>query len=102
MAKKIKKSMICIALIASVMVLSVGCASLTSPNAFYSDSVTVGVVRGEVTSRVWLGIFGTENYPAVDRVASENNIRKIATVERYMTPGIFNLWMDYTTIVTGE
>jgi hypothetical protein len=34
--------------------------------------------------------------------AKENGISKIATVEHYSTLGIFGLWTDYTTIVTGE
>ena len=58
--------------------------------------------RGEETSIVWFALFGTENYPPVERVARDNGITKIATVERYSKLGTFGLWTEFTTIVTGE
>ena len=88
----------------AVFVIS-GCASTT--NAFSAGVVsTAGDVRmsmrGEETATVWFGIFGEYNYPPVDKVASDNGITKIATVERYYRIGVFGLWVDYTTIVTGN
>jgi hypothetical protein len=93
--------------LAAVIISLSGCASfatsnLLGPGNYYSDTVTVGAVRGEASSKVWFGILGKEDYPSVERVAKENNINKIATVEHYSTMGIFGLWMDYKTIVTGE
>jgi uncharacterized protein YceK len=87
--------------------LMAGCASIPAsaffgPGNYYSDTVAVGVKRGEETSKVWLGYFGKESYPPVERVAKDNGISKIATVEHYAKLGILALWVDYTTIVTGE
>jgi hypothetical protein len=90
----------------SLMVLG-GCASFATPALFgpgnyYSDTATVAAKRGEATGRVWIAVFGTESYPPVERVAKDNGITKIATVEHYSKLGILALWTDYTTIVTGE
>jgi hypothetical protein len=94
--------------IAAVLVFLVaGCASIPAsamlgPGNFYSDTAKVGEKRGEETGRVYLGIFGKESFPPVERVAKANEIKKIATVEHYAKLGILGIWMDYTTIVTGE
>jgi hypothetical protein len=90
-----------------VCLLLAGCASvpasaLLGPGNYYSDTVIVGTTRGEATSRVWFGLFGKESYPPVERVAKDNGIGKIATVEHYTKLGILGFWTDYTTIVTGE
>jgi ABC-type glycerol-3-phosphate transport system substrate-binding protein len=97
-----KLAMIAVAVVAMCL-SAAGCASFaTGPATFYSDTVKPGIIRGEATGRVWLGVFGEETYPPVERVAKENGISKIATVEHYAKLGIIGLWMDYTTIVTGE
>jgi hypothetical protein len=93
--------------VAAVCLLVAGCASTPAsaflgPGNYYSDTVAVGEKRGEATSRVFLGAFGTESYPSVERVAKENGITKIATVEHYAKRGILCIWTDYTTIVTGQ
>ena len=100
-----KKLFIVAMVAASLSVM--GCASFATsnmlgPGNFFSDSVNVGEIRGEATSRVWLFFFGEESFPSVERVARENGITRIATVERYSRPGILGLWIDYTTIVTGQ
>jgi hypothetical protein len=102
-----KKLIIMTATIATLCLLVAGCAAmpasaLLGPGNFYSDTVKTGTIRGEATSRVYLSLFGTESYPTVERVAKENGINKIATVEHYARPGIFAIWTDYITIVTGE
>jgi uncharacterized protein YceK len=101
-----KKFTIIVVAMVAVCLLA-GCASvpasaLLGPGNYYSDTARTGAKRGEATSKVWLGLFGTESYPSVERVAKENEIVKIATVEHYAKPGILGLWIDYTTIVTGE
>jgi hypothetical protein len=96
-----------VAAILAVCLVIAGCASIPAsalfgPGNFYSDTAAVAVKRGEATGRVWLGYFGTEGYPPVERIAKDNGITKIATVEHYAKLGILALWVDYTTIVTGE
>ncbi len=96
-----------VAIVAVVCLIISGCASsaasaLLGPGNYFSDTVAVGVKRGEAKSTVVLGIFGKENYPSVERVARENGITRIATVERYSKPGFLLIWSEYTTIVTGE
>jgi hypothetical protein len=103
----VKKVFFLISLVSLVCFITVGCAStpasaMLGPGNFYSDSVTVGVRRGEATGTVFLGIFGTISYPSVEQVAMDYGITRIATVEHYSKPGLFFLWTEYTTIVTGE
>jgi hypothetical protein len=102
-----KKIVLVTAAVWALCLLAAGCASspasaLLGPGNFYSDTVALGEKQGEATSRVFLGAFGKESYPSVARVAKENGISKIATVEHYTKLGIFAIWRDYTTIVTGE
>jgi hypothetical protein len=102
-----KKLTVFVVILAALCLLVAGCASvpasaLLGPGNYFSDSVTPGVKRGEATGRVYLGYFGTESYPPVERVAKDNGISKIATVEHYAQLGILGIWTDYTTIVTGE
>jgi hypothetical protein len=102
-----KKLLYAAAVAALICLLPPGCASFSAsafygPGNYYSDTVAVGVKRGEATSTVWLGLLGDGNYPPVERVAKDNGISKLATVEHYFTPGFLFLWIDYTTIVTGE
>ena len=105
MAKK-RFALVMLALFAAAGLTLSGCATraasmLLGPGNFYSDTSSV-TLRGEETSKVWFSIFGAEDYPPAERVARNNGITKIATVERYSRPGILNLWVEYTTIVTGE
>ena len=105
--KNTKKFLGIIVFVAVIGLLVAGCASipvssLIGPGNFYSDVAKVGEKRGEETGRVYLGIFGKESFPPVERVAKAAEIKKIATVEHYSKLGILGIWMDYTTIVTGE
>jgi len=100
------KKLIIILMTVMTISLVTGCASFNfnSPvgrHAFNTETASI-VTRGEATNRVWFSIFGEEFFPTVERIARENNIKKIATVEYSIKPGILMLWMDYTTIVTGE
>ena len=98
-----KKLLIVLFVAATVFVIS-GCANLTAWGAggFISTGTVVMAKRGEASNTVYFGVFGVENYPAFDQVASDNGITRIATVERYSKLGVFGLWTTYTTIVTGE
>jgi hypothetical protein len=102
-----KKLTIVMVAILAICLSVAGCASIPASNLFgpgnyYSDTVKTGSIRGEATSRVWVGLFGKERYPPVERVAKDNGINKLSTVEHYAKPGILGIWTDYTTIVTGE
>jgi len=99
------KKLIIILAIAMVVFVISGCASLSQGTGTVVS--TAGDVRmekrGEETATVWFGLFGGDyNYPPIDKVAADNGITKIATVERYRKLGVFGLWADYTTIVTGN
>ena len=96
-----KKFILILAVILAVFVFA-GCASITQRWNFASTGTVVIDKRGEETSTVWLGFFGKENYPSAEKVAQDNGITRIATIERYYKIGVFGLWVDYTTIVTGE
>jgi len=92
-------------LLALAVALS-GCATqaasaMFGPGNFYSDSVNVGERRGEASSTIVLGFIGN-GYPRVEKVARDNGITRIATVEHYSSSGFLFLWTKYTTIVTGE
>ena len=100
--------MLCLAL-AFGMTL-VGCASTPLTRGFFSN-VPVQVISrisgdsskaSELTNQVWLGIFGTRSFPSIAETAKAGNITIVATVEYYVKPGLFWLWADYTTIVTGK
>ena len=96
------KKLIMILAIALAVVLFSGCASRTNIINWYSAGTVEMMLRGEATSIVWLGLFGSENFPSAERVARENGITRIASVERYRRLGTFGLWVEFTTIVTGE
>ena len=97
-----------IPLIALTVILLAGCASwnfqpLIDVTGGYINSDVSMVRTGSATSRTILGWwFGEETFPTVDRVASENGITRIATVQHIVRPGVLFLWTDWTTIVTGE
>ena len=94
-----------IAFVALVGIMSVSCATMNLPMLNHyggSDTISVNSLRGEATSRVFLGFIGTENFPPAYRVAREAGITNISTIEFFVTPGILWIWADYTTIVTGN
>ena len=97
-----KKLIIALAVVLTIFVF-VGCASVTVTTA-NASWFSVGTVakRGEATNTVWLGMFGSGTYPLAEQVAFDNGIKKIASVERSWKLGVFALWIDYTTVVTGE
>jgi hypothetical protein len=68
---------------------------------YFNSSVSISK-KAQATNKIWLGIFGTESFPSAAKVAQDNNIKKIASVEYNVRPGIFCIWMDFTTIVSGE
>jgi hypothetical protein len=68
---------------------------------YFNSSVSVAK-KAQATNKIWLWIFGTDSFPSAAKVAQDNNIKRIATVEYNVRPGILGLWMDYTTIVSGE
>jgi len=96
------KKIIILLAFALAVVTFTGCASRTNTTNWYGFGTVTMEKRGEATSTVWFGLFGEENYPPAERVAKENGITRIATVERYWKLGVFGLWINYTTIVTGE
>ncbi|MDR3019918.1 MAG: TRL-like family protein [Treponema sp.] len=97
-----KKFLIILTVAFAVFVIS-GCASINSTTNWYTTNANITIEkRGEETATVWLGLFGEYNFPPAEKVARDNGISKIATVERYYKPGVFGLWFEYTTIVTGE
>jgi hypothetical protein len=88
-------------------VLMAGCTSInfapfTSSQGVYVSSDVPVTKIGSATSRVYLWIFGGEMFPTVEKVASDNKISRIATVQHVAKPGILLLWIDYTTIVSGN
>jgi len=96
-----KKLLIVLFAAVAVFVIS-GCASITTQAVWASTGTVVMTKRGEASNTVYFGLFGKENYPAIDQVAKDNGISRIATYERYYKLGVFGLWTTYTTIVTGE
>ena len=96
-----KKLILIMAVIMAVFVIS-GCASMMAGagQAFVSNASVL--IQAEETNTVWFGIFGDRSYPSAAKVAAENGITKIASVERYVKIGLFGLWADYTTVVSGE
>jgi hypothetical protein len=62
----------------------------------------VSAKTGELTNKVWLKAFGSRSFPSISEAAKAGGITKIATVEYYTKPGILGIWIEYTTIVTGE
>jgi len=97
-----KRILIVLFVAITVLVIS-GCANISAGSTGFISTGTVTISkRGEASNTVWFGLFGEENYPAYDKVAQDNGITRIATMERYYKLGVFGLWTTYTTIVTGE
>ena len=88
----------------------VGCASSPLTKGFLSNEPVQVVSEvnaestktGELTNKVWLGVFGSRFFPSIAETAKAGGITKIVTVEYYTKPGILGLWGEYTTIVTGD
>jgi hypothetical protein len=97
-----KKLIIALAIVLTVFMFT-GCASVTVANSNLAWYSTTSIdVRAEKTNTVWLGMFGKQTYPLAEEVALANGIKKIASVEHYWKAGVFGLWVEYTTVVTGE
>ena len=98
-----KRVILILAAIAVICVFS-GCVSnSTGLNGFISTATDATIqLRGEETAIVYFALFGEYNYPPYDKVARDNGITRISTVERYWKVGLFGLWIEYTTIVTGR
>jgi len=87
-----------------------GCASTPLTKGIYSNEPVQVISRintestktGELTNSVYLGYFGKRSFPSISETAKAGDITKIATVEYYQKPGILGLWIEYTTIVTGD
>ena len=97
-----KKIILILTVVAAICVFS-SCASQSNGvNGMINSSLDATIsLRGEETHTVYFGIFGEYNYPPFEKVARDNGINKIATVERYYKVGVFGIWIEYTTIVTG-
>jgi len=96
-----------IAIVAIIGFSVVSCASynlapLMNVQGDYFNSTVSVTKKGQATSKIWLGFIGKESFPSAARVAQENGIKKIATVEYNIRPGILGIWCDYTTVVSGE
>jgi len=97
-----KKLLIVLFVAVAVFVIS-GCATTSAGSTgFISTGTVVMEKRGEASNTVYFALFGEENYPAYDKVARDNGITRIATMERFTKLGVFGLWTTYTTVVTGE
>ena len=99
-----KKFIIVLAAALAVCIFA-GCASNLQGGGnytWYSTGAVTVTLRGEATNTVWLGLFGTENFPLAEKVAFDNGINKIATIERTTKLGVLGLWTEYKTVVTGE
>ena len=98
-----KRKIALLVLFIMVGILIVNCASTYVKQGVNFSQVNGDSIKvGQVESRVWLGIFGKRTYPTIKEAADNGGITKIATVEYYSKAGIFGLWKDYFTIVTGE
>ncbi|MCL2879110.1 MAG: hypothetical protein FWF29_02585 [Treponema sp.] len=95
-----KKFIVILAVVAAVFMIS-GCASIYSASTTSISGAQIDKI-GQATNIVWFGLFGTYNYPPAAQVAKDNGIKKIAFVDRYYKVGVFALWIEYTTVVTGE
>ncbi|MCL1836243.1 MAG: TRL-like family protein [Treponema sp.] len=71
------------------------------PHPTLSSVNAVSEKTGTASSTVVFG-FGRTTYPTISEAAGNGGITKIATVEYYNKPFFFRLFVQYTTIVTGE
>jgi uncharacterized lipoprotein YajG len=96
-----KKFMLILTVALTVFVFA-SCATQNSSLTWYSTGTVTMAQRAEATNTVWLGMFGTGTYPLAEQIAQDNGMTRIASVERYFRVGVFGLWIDYTTVITGE
>ena len=94
------KKAIFVVAIAIIALALAGCGSIFVPAPGYFSDVPI-TLRGEATSRLWLGMFGAD-HPVAEAIARDAGITTIASVERFVRPGILGLWIDSTVIVTGH
>jgi len=105
--KNIFKFLGIIAIVAIIGFSVTSCASyniapfINTTGDYFSSTVSV-TKKGQATNKIWIGFLGTESFPSVVKVAQDAGIKKIATVEYNIKPGILCLWCEYTTIVSGE
>ena len=96
------KKLIIVLVIALAVFIFAGCASTVPYTTWYSTGTVVMNLRAEETNTVWFGAFGKQQFPLAEKVALENGINRLASVEHYYKLGVFGLWTEYTTVVTGE
>jgi len=89
----------------------IGCASVPLTKSMMSNEPvqviskvnTTSAKVGVLTNTVHLGFIGNDKtFPSIAETARSGDITRIATVEYYKRNGIFRLWTEYTTIVTGQ
>ena len=98
------------ALLSGMLALAVtGCASAPQTQGtrlvqIISNANADSVKISRLTDTAYLGFInpGGTTYPSIADTAKAGGITKIATVEYYSRSGILWLWIDYTTIVTGQ
>jgi len=95
-----KKLIIALAVVLTIFIFA-GCASRHSdPVSYYSgDPISK---QAEAKNTVWFNLFGPATFPRADVVAKDNGISNISTVEHYAKLGTFGLWVEYTTVVSGQ
>ena len=97
------------------VIMMTGCASTPQWDSLISSGgiKTIQVIgngnvsstkMSKLTGTVYLGFISPDGttYPSIADTAKAGNITKIATVEYYSKLGVLGLWVDYTTIVTGQ
>jgi hypothetical protein len=96
-----KKFAVILTVVLAVFVFA-SCATNYPNTTWYSAGAVSVQTRAEGSNTVWFGVFGEGTYPLAEKLAFENGITRIATVERYFKVGLFGLWIVYTTVITGE
>ena len=95
-----KKFIVILAVVFAVFIIS-GC--VTSYNTTNTSTGGAPIVKmAEETNIVWFGLFGSHNYPLAAQVALDNDIKRVAFIDRYYKVGLFGFWIEYTTVVAGE
>ena len=95
-----KKFILILAVTLTVLIFA-GCASVYGGSTASISGAPIEKIAEE-TNTVWFGVFGTHNYPPAAQLAMDNDIKRIAFIDRYYKIGVFGLWIEYTTIVVGE
>jgi len=104
-----KKFLIRMLCILSFVITITGCASTPQTNAtrlvqVISNANADSVKISKLSDTVYFGFFNPKGttYPSIADTAKAGGITKISTVEYYSRSGFLWLWIDYTTIVTGQ